>query len=109
MRELLFQIERKLKIDDPVGAIAVHGVNGFFGTAAVGVFAEGKGLLDSGSFDFLWVQTLGVSVIAVYSFVCSYAIFMIMKKTIGIRIKRREELAGIDAVEFGVEAYTTFE
>jgi ammonium transporter, Amt family len=99
----------KLKIDDPVGAIAVHGVNGFFGTAAVGVFAEGKGLLESGSFDFLWVQTLGVAVIAVFSFVCTFTIFTIMKKTIGIRIKRREELAGIDAVEFGVESYTTFE
>ncbi len=99
----------KLKIDDPVGAIAVHGVNGFFGTAAVGVFAEEKGLLTSGSFDFLWVQTLGVAVIAIFSFITTFIIFTIMKKTIGIRIKRREELAGIDAVEFGVESYTTFE
>ncbi len=99
----------KMKIDDPVGAIAVHGVNGFFGTVAVGIFAEEKGLLESGEFNFLGVQTLGVSVLALYSFVCTYAIFMILKKTIGIRIKRREELAGIDAVEFGVESYTTFE
>lgn len=99
----------KMKIDDPVGAIAVHGVNGFFGTVAVGIFAESKGLLASGDFSFLGVQTLGVSVLAAFSFVSSYAIFMIMKKTIGIRIGRREELAGIDAVEFGVESYTTFE
>ncbi len=99
----------KLKIDDPVGAIAVHGVNGFFGTVTVGIFAEGKGLIESGSVDFLAIQALGVTAIAIFSFVCTYIIFVIMKKTIGIRIKRREELAGIDAVEFGVESYTTFE
>lgn len=99
----------KMKVDDPVGAIAVHGVNGFFGTMAVGIFAEGKGLIDSGKVDFLAIQTLGVATIAVFSFVSTFIIFVIMKKTIGIRIKRREELAGIDAVEFGVESYTTFE
>jgi ammonium transporter, Amt family len=99
----------KMHVDDPVGAIAVHGVNGFFGTVAVGIFAESKGLIDSGSFGFLGVQALGVSVLALFSFVCTFLIFTIMKKTIGIRIKRREELAGIDAVEFGVESYTTFE
>lgn len=99
----------KMKIDDPVGAIAVHGVNGFFGTVAVGLFAEVKGLFASGSSDFLWTQFLGVLVISAFSFFVSYLLFFVMKKTIGIRIKRREELAGIDAVDFGVEAYTTFE
>jgi Amt family ammonium transporter len=99
----------KIKIDDPVGAIAVHGVNGFFGTVAVGLFAEEKGLFYSGKFEFLGIQTLGVTVLAGFSFVCTYIIFIILSKTIGIRIKRREELAGIDAVEFGVESYATFE
>jgi ammonium transporter, Amt family len=99
----------KMKIDDPVGAVAVHGVNGFFGTVAVGLFAESKGLFTTGSADFLGIQVLGVSVIAVFSFVCSYTIFAIMKKTIGIRITDKEESAGLDAVEFGLEAYTTFE
>ncbi len=99
----------KMKIDDPVGAIAVHGVNGFFGTVAVGIFAENKGLIASGSAEFLGIQTLGVSVLAAFSFITTYLIFLILQKTIGIRIKRREELAGIDAVEFGVESYTTFE
>ncbi len=99
----------KMKIDDPVGAIAVHGVNGFFGTVAVGLFAEVKGLFASGNSDFLWTQFLGVLVISAFSFFVSYLLFFVMKKTIGIRIKRREELAGIDAVDFGVEAYTTFE
>ena len=99
----------KMNIDDPVGAIAVHGINGFFGTVAVGLFAENRGLLTSGKLDLIGVQILGVSVLALFSFVSTYIIFTIMKKTIGIRIKRREELAGIDAVEFGVESYTTFE
>jgi ammonium transporter, Amt family len=98
-----------LKIDDPVGAIAVHGVNGFFGTVAVGLFAETKGLFNGGGSGFLAVQTLGVVVLAAYSFVISYLVFTLIKRTVGIRIKRREELAGIDAVEFGVESYTTFE
>jgi ammonium transporter, Amt family len=97
------------KVDDPVGAIAVHGVNGFFGTVAVGFFAEEKGLFASGGASFLGVQALGVTVLAVYSFICSYLLFTIIKKTIGIRIGRREELAGIDAVEFGAESYTVFE
>ncbi len=99
----------KMKIDDPVGAIAVHGINGFFGTVAVGIFAESKGIITTGSVDFLGVQTMGVLAIAVFSFATSFIIFNVMKKTMGIRIKRREELAGIDAVEFGVESYTTFE
>ena len=99
----------KIKIDDPVGAIAVHGVNGFFGTVAVGVFAEEKGLLSTGKFDFLGVQILGVVVLSLFSFIATFLIIFVMKKTMGIRIKHREELAGIDAVEFGVEAYTTFE
>lgn len=99
----------KIKIDDPVGAIAVHGVNGFFGTVAVGVFAEEKGLLSTGKFEFLGVQILGVVVLSLFSFIATFLIIFVMKKTMGIRIKHREELAGIDAVEFGVEAYTTFE
>lgn len=99
----------KLKIDDPVGAIAVHGVNGIFGTLAVGLFSIDKGLLTTGQADLLGVQAIGVLVIAVFSFVTSYAVFAILNKTIGMRITRIEEQAGIDAVEYGVEAYTTFE
>jgi ammonium transporter, Amt family len=99
----------RMKIDDPVGAIAVHGANGFFGTLAVGVFGEGKGFLSSGKLDFFFTQLLGVTVLSIFSFVSTFIIFYILKKTIGIRINRNEELAGIDAVEFGVESYTTFE
>lgn len=99
----------RLKIDDPVGAIAVHGVNGVFGTLAVGLFALEGGLFTTGSVHLLGVQALGVTVIATFSFVLTYIIFTVLSKTLGIRMSREEELAGIDAVEFGVESYATFE
>lgn len=99
----------QMKIDDPVGAIAVHGVNGLFGTIAVGFFASEGGLFFGGGASLLLTQCLGVLVIGSFSFVLTYIIMTIMKKTIGIRVNRSEERAGIDAVSFGVEAYTTFE
>ncbi len=99
----------KIKIDDPVGAIAVHGVNGLFGTIAVGFFATDGGLFYNGGTDLLITQIIGVLVIASFSFIVTFIIMKIMKKTIGIRVNRLEETAGIDAVTFGVEAYTTFE
>ena len=99
----------KIRIDDPVGAIAVHGVNGMFGTIAVGFFSNQDGLFFGGGTDLLVTQIIGVLVIALFSFTTTYLVMFIMKKTIGIRISRAEEKAGIDAVTFGVEAYTTFE
>jgi Amt family ammonium transporter len=98
-----------LKIDDPVGAIAVHGINGFFGTIAVGLFSEKNGLFMTGETSQLLIQFTGVAVISVFSFVLTFAIFKILKATMGIRLSHKEESAGIDAVEFGVESYTTFE
>jgi len=98
-----------MKIDDPVGAIAVHGVNGFFGTIAVGLFSEKNGLFTTGQADQFVTQLIGVSVISIFSFSLTFGIFHILKRTIGIRISHKAESAGIDAVEFGVEAYTTFE
>lgn len=99
----------KIKIDDPVGAIAVHGVNGLFGTVAVGLFAADGGLFFGGGIDLLTTQVIGVLAIGSFSFIVTFIIMKIMKKTIGIRVNRSEETAGIDAVSFGVEAYTTFE
>jgi Amt family ammonium transporter len=98
-----------LKIDDPVGAIAVHGINGFFGTIAVGLFSEKNGLFVTGETSQLVIQFIGVAVISVFSFVLTYTIFKILKATMGIRLSHKAESAGIDAVEFGVESYTTFE
>lgn len=99
----------KMRIDDPVGAIAVHGVNGLFGAIAVGLFAAEDGLFFGGGTDLLITQAIGVFVIGIFSFAITFIILTIMKKTIGIRVDRSEETAGIDAASFGVEAYTTFE
>ena len=99
----------KLKIDDPVGAIAVHGVNGFFGALAVGLFATDGGLIFGGGTAMLATQALGVFVIGAFGFVFTFILMKIMQKTVGIRISKVEESAGIDAVSFGVEAYSTFE
>jgi Amt family ammonium transporter len=99
----------RLKIDDPVGAIAVHGVNGFFGTLAVGLFATEGGLFKGGDASLLVTQLIGIVTIVTFSFSITYLLMILLKKTIGIRVSRAEETAGIDAVSFGVESYTTFE
>ena len=98
-----------MKIDDPVGAIAVHGINGFFGTIAVGLFSEKNGLFITGETSQLFIQFIGVAVISIFSFGLTFTIFKILKATMGIRLSHKAESAGIDAVEFGVESYTTFE
>ena len=95
----------KLKVDDPVGAIAVHGVNGLFGTVAVGLFANEGGLFFGGGTSLLITQILGVSVIALFSFSLTYGVMFLLKKTIGIRITADEENKGIDVSTFGVKAY----
>lgn len=99
----------KLKVDDPVGAIAVHGINGLFGTLAVGLFASENGLFITGESSQFITQLIGVLCIAAFSFLSTFILFTLLKKVVGIRIGHKEELAGIDAVEFGVEAYTEFE
>ena len=95
----------KLKVDDPVGAIAVHGVNGLFGTIAVGLFAIEGGLFFGGGTSLLFTQLLGVCVIALFAFSLTYVIMLLLKKTIGIRISAEDEVKGIDLSTFGVRAY----
>lgn len=95
----------KLRVDDPVGAIAVHGINGLFGTIAVGLFASEGGLLFGGGTALLITQVLGVVVIAVFSFSLTYITMLVLKSTVGIRISKEEEIAGIDESTFGVDAY----
>jgi ammonium transporter, Amt family len=99
----------RMKIDDPVGAIAVHGVNGMFGTLAVGLFSTKNGLFTTGSIEGLKIQGLGVITIALFSFIVSYAVLTLINKIKPMRISRIEEQAGIDTAEYGVEAYSTFE
>lgn len=95
----------KIKVDDPVGAIAVHGVSGLFGTLAVGLFAIEGGLFYGGGASLLLTQILGVSAIALFSFTLTFIIMKLLKMSIGIRISNEDEEAGIDASSFGVQSY----
>ena len=92
----------KLKLDDPVGAIAVHLVCGIWGTLAVGLF----GNLASGA-QFL-SQLIGVACYAVFCIATSFIIIFTLKKTIGIRVSEKEEIEGLDAHEHGMDAYPDF-
>ena len=95
----------KQMIDDPVGAVAVHGINGLFGTLAVGLFATEGGLFFGGGTSLFITQLIGVVVISLFSFTLTFVIMTILKKTIGIRIREEEEDAGIDQSTFGVRSY----
>ena len=99
----------RLRADDPVGAIAVHGVCGTFGTLAVGIFAQNGGLLYGGGVHQLLIQLLGVTVIWLWGFGATYALFSLLKATVGIRVTKEEELAGLDLSEHGISAYTDME
>ena len=97
-------IEKKLKIDDPVGAIAVHGVCGALGTILTGLFALDDGLFYGGGFKFLGTQILGVLCVIAWVVVTMTIIFLIIKKTIGLRVSAEEELEGLDKKEHGLES-----
>ncbi|NDV44340.1 ammonium transporter [Flagellimonas sediminis] len=98
-------IDKKLKIDDPVGAISVHGVCGFLGTVLIGLFALDGGLLYGGSAKLLWVQTYGSLAYIAWAALGTFVILFILKKTIGLRVSEQEEIEGLDIHEHGVEAY----
>ncbi|WKB80543.1 ammonium transporter [Cellulophaga omnivescoria] len=101
-------IDRKLKIDDPVGAISVHGVCGFIGTVLVGVFALDGGLLSGGGASLLLVQTYGSLAYILWAAVTTFIILFILKKTIGLRVSKQEELEGLDVHEHDIEVYPEF-
>jgi Amt family ammonium transporter len=121
--EAVFIVERKFKIDDPVGAIAVHMVNGIFGTLAVGIFANGsygagwngsssdgiEGII-KGDWGQLGAQALGVAVILGVIFPIAYGFFSIQNKFTkgGIRSAEEDEINGLDIPEMGVVAYPEF-
>ena len=105
--------DKVARIDDPVGAISVHGVCGALGTVMTGLFATGisteKGLFYGGGFHFLGVQSLGVVSVAAYVAVIITIVFSILKKTIGLRVDAEEEIAGLDVTEHGLlTAYAGF-
>ncbi len=108
-------IDIKLKVDDPVGAVAVHGVNGIWGTLAVGLFATGKGqdgvigLFYGGGFRQLGIQALGIVCVAAFTIVTMTITFQVIKHTVGLRASREEELSGLDSTEHGIaSSYADF-
>ncbi|GAB2984706.1 ammonium transporter [Mucilaginibacter puniceus] len=114
--------ERTLKIDDPVGAVSVHGVCGAWGTLAVGLFGQHAidaaywteetaikdGLFFGGGFSQLGVQAIGVFAVFVFGFVAMLAIFFLIKKIFGLRVSDAEQIEGLDLGEHGNIAYGGF-
>ena len=107
-------IDKVLKIDDPVGAVGVHGLNGAFGTLAVGLFSDGagtewKGLLVGGGFHGFGVQFIGMAATIAWVVVTMTIIFLVIKHTVGLRVSAEEEIAGLDGKEHGLtSAYDGF-
>lgn len=102
-------IDKVLKIDDPVGAIGVHGLCGATGTILVGVLATDGGLLYGGGLGLLGVQILGVLAVAAWVTVTMLIVFTIIKKTVGLRVSREEEISGLDMEEHGLaSSYADF-
>lgn len=102
-------IEKILKIDDPVGAIGVHALNGAAGTLMVGLFAKEGGLFYGGGFHLLGVQAIGVGAVAAWVIVTSFLLFKGIKATIGLRVSKEHEVGGLDLSEHGSEAYADFQ
>jgi Amt family ammonium transporter len=113
MAVLLFD---KLRIDDPVGALAVHLANGVFGTLAVGLFAQdkitgvatGNGLFNGGGFTLLGAQALGSLSVILFTLVTSLIFWGAIKAVMGLRVAQEEEIEGLDLGEHGMEAYAGF-
>ncbi|HEX2936089.1 MAG TPA: ammonium transporter [Bacteroidales bacterium] len=98
--------DKILKIDDPVGAISVHGICGAFGTLMVGFFAEQGGLLYGGGTGMLASQALGVVSVAGWALATGFVLFLALKYTIGIRVTPKEEENGLDYYEHGETCYS---
>ncbi len=101
--------DKTAKIDDPVGAISVHGACGMFGTLAVGLFATDGGLFYGGGIKMLGIQAAGVLAVAVWVAVMMTVIFQLIKHTIGLRVEQEIEIDGLDLHEHGLaSAYSGF-
>jgi len=102
-------IDHVLKVDDPVGAVSVHGVCGLWGTLAAGLFNMESGLFYGGGLKQLGVQALGAGTAFVWAFGLGLILFYAISKTIGLRVTPEEELKGLDIGEHGMEAYSGFQ
>lgn len=102
-------LDRRFKVDDPVGAVAVHGLCGALGTILVGMFATNGGLFYGGGFRLLGVQALGVVAVAAWVAAATWVLFRILKRTIGLRVPAMEEIRGLDIEEHGlISSYADF-
>lgn len=107
-------LDKKLHVDDPVGAVGVHMANGIWGTIAVGLFSTGydgvgKGLFYGGGFKQLGIQLLGFAAVATWTVVMMIIVFTLIKKTNGLRVTAEEEIKGLDATEHNLpSAYADF-
>lgn len=105
----------KLRIDDPVGAFPVHGINGVWGTLAIGIFGQkalglaSNGLVYGGGLKLLGIQALGISSVVLFVVITMSLVFKIIDKIIGLRVSREEELKGLDIGEHGMESYAGFQ
>jgi ammonium transporter, Amt family len=107
----------RIKVDDPVGAISVHLVNGAFGTLALGLFAQddfmpgttGNGLFFGGGLRLFFAQLTGVVAVGVFVTVSSLIFWSIIKRTVGLRVSAEEEIEGLDVGEHGMTAYPDFQ
>ena len=101
--------DQKLKIDDPVGAISVHGVCGAFGTIVTGLFATKDGLFYGAGSSFLMTQIIGVVTVAIYVAIAMTIIFGVLDKLVGLRVSEAEEIKGLDMEEHGLlSSYADF-
>jgi ammonium transporter, Amt family len=102
-------IDKVLKIDDPVGAVSVHGVCGAWGTLACGLFNLDGGLFYGGGAKQLVIQLAGIGTAFAWAFGLGLVLFLAIKHTIGLRVTPEEELRGLDICEHGMEAYSGFQ
>lgn len=102
-------IDYVLKVDDPVGAVSVHAVNGLWGTLSFGLFSTTSGLFYGHGFKQLGVQLLGAGTAFVWAFGLGLVLFFVLKKTVGLRVSSEEQIKGLDIGEHGNEAYAGFQ
>ncbi len=102
-------VDKVLKIDDPVGAVGVHGICGALGTICVGLFARDGGLFTTGEWGRTIIQLVGVVSVAVFVGIAMTILFLIIKVTVGLRVSEHEELVGLDIEEHGLtSSYADF-
>jgi Amt family ammonium transporter len=102
---LAIDLKFKLGFDDSLDVVGIHLIGGLIGTLYLGFFANGTGLIFSGTFTQLLVQAIAAFSVLIYSFVLAFVIGLIIEKTIGFRIKNEDEVAGVDTVVHGEEGY----